>query len=138
MRPHWSCIQYGMYLEQVFARFVKKTPVSVMARAAMEHALAPEALDALFVQHAEGQYVRELLFSSVVELMGVVVCKIEPSVHAAYQDVADTLPVSLTSVYNKINGLEPTVTRALVAHTAERLSAVIAAMGGQVPPLLPG
>lgn len=128
----------SMYLAQVFERFVQKGPVGVMARAAMEHALAPKALDALFEKHAKGQYTRDLLFSSIVELMSVVVCKIEPSVHAAYQAVAGTLSVSLTSVYNKINGLESDVTAALVSHTAARLSEVIVAMGGQLPPLLSG
>ena len=72
-----------MLMSKIFDRFVAKTPVSVMARAAMEHAMAPEALDALFVEHANKQYTRELLFSSVVDLMGVVVSKVAPSVHAA-------------------------------------------------------
>ena len=89
-----------MLMSKIFDRFVEKTPVSVMARAAMEHAMAPEALDALFVEHADKQYARELLFSSVVDLMAVVVSKVAPSVHAAYQEVAETLPVSITSVYN--------------------------------------
>lgn len=127
-----------MLMSKVFDRFIEKTPVSVMAHAAMEHALAPEALDALFVEHADKQYTRELLFSSVVDLMGVVVTKVAPSVHAAYQAVAETLPVSITSIYNKLNNLEPSVTSALVRHTAERLEPVIAAMGGQMPALLPG
>jgi hypothetical protein len=46
--------------------------------------------------------------------------------------------VSITSVYNKLNGLEPTVTAALVSHTADRLKPVIVAMGGQKPPLVAG
>lgn len=74
-----------MLMSKMFERFVKKSPVSVIARAAMEHALAPEALNALFVEHADKGYERELLFSSVVDLMSVVVCKVEPSVHAAFQ-----------------------------------------------------
>jgi hypothetical protein len=127
-----------MLMSNVFERFVKNTPVSVLARAAMEHALEPETLDALFVEHADKGYERDLLFSSVVDLLSVVVSKVEPSVHAAFQAVADTLPVSITSVYNKLNGLESNVTKALVCHTAERLTPVIVAMGGQVPPLLPG
>ena len=127
-----------MLLAQVFERFVEKAPVSVMARATLEHALAPEALDALFEAHADRQYTRALLFSSVVDLMGVVVGKVAPSVHAAYQAVADTLPVSIASVYNKLNGLEPEVTAALVRHTAQRLGPVIGEMGGQMPELLPG
>jgi IS4 transposase len=127
-----------MMLSKVFDRFVAKTPVSVMARAAMEYALAPDALDALFAQKADQQYTRELLFSSVVDLMGVVVAKIEPSVHAAYQEVADSLPVTLTSLYNKINGVEPGVTAALVRYTADRLGPVVTEMSGQAVDLLPG
>ena len=127
-----------MILSKLFDRFANKTPVSVIARASMEHALAPAALDALFTEHAESQYTRELLFSSVVDLMGVVVAKIEPSVHAACQQVADSLPVSITSVYNKLNGVEPSVTSALVRHTGERLAAVVEQMDGRMPELLPG
>ena len=133
-----SGTQRSMILSKVFERFVETTPVSVMARAAMEHALAPETLDALFEEHTDKQYTRELLFSSVVDLMGVVVGKVAPSVHAAYQSVAETLPVSITSVYNKLNSMEPDVTGALVRHTAERLAPLIQAMGGQIPELLPG
>lgn len=127
-----------MMLSKLFDRFVTKTPISVIARAAMEYALAPDAVDALFAKHADEQYTRELLFSSVVDLMGVVVAKIEPSVHAAYQEVADSLPVALTSVYNKVNGIEPGVTAALVHHTAEQLGPVVTEMKGQVAELLPG
>src|SRR5882762_9624402 len=124
-----------MILQGVFERFVARTPVSVIARAAMEHALAPKALDALFDAHTDKQYTRELLFSSVVDLMGVVVSKVAPSIHAAYQDVAETLPVSITSVYNKLNSLEPNVTSAVVGHTAKRLGPLIRAMGGEIPEL---
>jgi Transposase DDE domain len=127
----------AMLLSQVFERFVGKSPISVMARATMEHAMAAEALDSLFNQHADQQYTRELLFSSVVDLMGVVVSKSQPSVHAAFQAVAGTLPVSITSIYNKLNGVEPSVTSALVSHTASRLAAVVAETGGQFPALVP-
>jgi hypothetical protein len=127
-----------MVLSKIFERFVEGSPVSVMARAAMENAMAPEALDELFGKHAERQYEQELLFSSVVDLMGVVVCKVQPSVHAAFQSVAGSLPVSITSLYNKLNGTEPAIASALANHTAARLGPVITAMGGQMPALLPG
>ena len=127
-----------MILSKLFERFVAKSPISVMARSAMEFALTPDALDELFTKHAEQQYTRELLFSSLVDLMGVVVARIEPSVHAAYQRVADTLPVSLTSVYNKLNGLEPAIAAALVQHTAARLGPVVTEMGGEACDPLPG
>jgi IS4 transposase len=127
-----------MLMSNLVDRFVQKTPVSVMARAAMEHALAPDAVDAVFAEHAERQYTRDLLFSSVVNLMGVVVSKSQPSVHAAWQEVKDTVPVTITALYNKLNRTEPGVVSALVRHTADRLAPVITKMKGQMPPLLAG
>ena len=59
-----------MILNEVFERFVEESPVSVMARAVLENALTPTAVDALFEGTAERQYTRELLFSDVVDLMG--------------------------------------------------------------------
>ena len=127
-----------MFLSRIFQRFVEQAPICVMARGAMEYALASEDLDALFEEHAQDQYTRDLLFSSVVDLMGIVVSKVQPSVNAAYQAVAATLPVSLTALYNKLNGMEPGITSALVSHTAGRLTPVIGAMQGALPALLPG
>jgi hypothetical protein len=129
---------HRMYLEAVLERVAAKTPVTVMTRAALEHALAPADLDALFAQKAVPQYERSLLVSSIVDLMGMVVAKVQPSLHAAYQAVADTLPVSITSVYNKLNPLEPEVVAAMVRHTAARLRPVIEANGGAHAPWLPG
>src|SRR6185437_13574599 len=127
-----------MYLQAVFERFVQKSPLTLMARAALENALAPADLNQLFGAHAEFQYEKTLLFSSVVDLMGMVVCKVQPAVSAAYRAVEDTLPVTLKATYEKINGVEANVTAALVRHTATRLGPVIEAMGGQHAPLLPG
>lgn len=128
----------NMILSNVFERYVKMAPISVMARTLMEVALAPEDLDALFDQHTDRQYTRSLLFSTMVDLMGVVVSKSRPSIHAAFQEVKETLPVSLTAVYDKLNGLESAVTSALVRHSAAKMAPVIVAMKGQLPPLLPG
>jgi IS4 transposase len=127
-----------MLMSKLVDRFVEKTPVSVIARAAMEHALSAEALDAVFDEHAERQYTRDLLFSSVVGLMGVVVTKSQPSVHAAWQEGKDTVPVSIAALYDKLNRTEPGVVSALVRHTADRLAPVISKMKGQMPPLLAG
>jgi hypothetical protein len=127
-----------MLLSLILDRFAKRAPISVMVRAALEYALAPDALDALFRNTAEQQYEKTLLFSSVVDLMGLVVARVQPSLNAAYQAVSDTLPISLTSVYNKINGTEPSVSAALVAHSATRLRPVLDAMASGLEPWLPG
>ena len=45
-----------MVLDDIFERFATQSPVTVMARAALEHALDPGAIDALFEEFAQRQY----------------------------------------------------------------------------------
>jgi hypothetical protein len=52
----------SMVLDQVFERFARYSPVTVMMRGILEHALPPERLDELFREHAEQQYEDELLW----------------------------------------------------------------------------
>ena len=59
-----------MIMAEVFERFVKRAPVAVMSRAALEYALEPAPLDALFAAHADRQYERKLLFGSPRRLVG--------------------------------------------------------------------
>lgn len=127
-----------MVLDEVFERFADQSPLTVMARAALEHALAPQAIDELFERVSERQYTRTLLFSSVVDLMATVVTKIRPAVNAAYRARAEALGVSLKAVYDKLDRTEPGVSAELVRHTARTLGPVIAAMGGEREPWLPG
>lgn len=127
-----------MLLDQVFAKFVAKSPVSVMARATLEYALQPKFLDNLFEQHAEDQYTRTLLFSSVVDLLSMVTCNIHPSVRAAYRAVPADIAVSLTSVYNKLNGLETQVSAELLRAVFRQLQPVQRQLGGTLPELIPG
>jgi hypothetical protein len=125
-------------LGDIFERFARQSPVTVMVRAALEHALAPQAIDSLFERTAQRQYTRTLLFSSVVDLMGAVVAKIQPAVTAAYRAKAEPLGVSIKAVYDKLDRTEPGVTAELVRHTAQTLGPVIASMGGERSPWLPG
>ncbi len=127
-----------MILSEVFERFAEDSPVSVMARAVMENALTPIAVDRLFGEVAERQYTRDLLFSDVVDLMGTVVCKIRPSINAAYKKRAEALGVTRQAVYDKINGMEPPVGAALVRHVATVLAPIVEAMGGKREPWLSG
>ena len=102
-----------MRLGEVFERFLQQAPISVMFRALLERALDPDELDRLFEQTATRQYTRELLFSSVVDLMGPVVCGVQPSVRAAYLASLGEIAASLTAVYEKLKGIEPGVCRGL-------------------------
>src|SRR3954465_852777 len=127
-----------MLLGEVFEQFAHEAPISVMVRATLENALNPRALDQLFEDTAQRQYTRTLLFSSVVDLMSTVVCRIRPSINAAYKKHAPVLGVTRKAVYDKLDRLEPEIGAALVGHTATALEPVITAMGGELPPWLPG
>ena len=91
-----------MPLNQLFDAFIKETPICVMARATLQRLLDPQRIDELFARTAQRQYTSELLFSTLVDLMSRVVLGQEPSVHAAYRQLQDQLPVSDQSVYNKL------------------------------------
>ena len=119
-------------------RFATQSPSSVMVQGLMEYLFDPESLDALFEQEAQEQYSRKLLFSEVVNLMSLVVCGIQPSVNAAYRRQRQTLNVSSTAVYDKLKGIEPTVSAALVRQTSRQLRECIDEMGGALPDWVKG
>lgn len=127
-----------MLLGKVFERFIEASPVTVMVRGLLEQVLAAERVDALFAEKAKGQYTRELFFSTLVNLMSLVVFRIRPSVHAAYQAMAEEVPVSIISIYNKLQGVEPEVSAELIRDTGGWLTPIIRQMKGELPPLLPG
>jgi len=114
--------------DAVVERFLKRSPLTVMTHLTLRRALAAPWLDALFAQHAERQYVRSLLFSTVVDLLASVTFGFRPSIHAAVKAAGATLPVSLTALYDKINRTEPALVRAMVRDGAQRLAGVLAAL----------
>lgn len=126
-----------MLLRPIFDRFVAKSPISVMARATLERVLCPPDLDALFERCADQQYTRDLLFSTTVDLLSQAVCGIHNTVNAAYQAAEDDVGVSITSVYNKLAGVETHTSAETVRFCAGRLLPVITALGPS-PAWLPG
>ena len=125
-------------LGAIFEQFVEQSPLSVMMRGLMERVFSPERLDQLFKAHAQVQYTRELLCSSLVHLLSLVVCGIYPSVNAAYKAKAQEMNVSRTAVYDKLNGVETTVSAALLRVTATDLGELIRQMGGEHPSQMGG
>lgn len=127
-----------MLLKAVFNRFVNLAPMCLAARVTLEAAFCSRELDELFEKNAETQYTRALLFSTCVELMASVVCRVHRSLHAAYQASLEEIEVSIRSVYNKLDSLEPNLSAELVRHCARKLAPVIRQMNGGLPSLLPG
>jgi len=81
-------------LGKVFARFVEKSPISVMVRGTLERVLGADQLDTWFCPDRAEQYTRTVLFSTVYDVLSQVVFRIKPSVRAAYRDQEDKLGLS--------------------------------------------
>ena len=128
----------ALSLSPLLERFAERTPLPVMARAVLERSFHPEFLDAWFAEHAENQYTRELLFSTLFDLMTQVVFRHQNSVRSAYRQAVDPIGVSLSAVYAKLAGVEPGTMAALVEKSAERSRELIEALGGEQKSWLPG
>jgi hypothetical protein len=126
-----------MVLGDMFERFILDAPMPVLFRLLMERALDPEELDRMFESTATRQYTRELLFSSIVDLIATVVCRIKPSVRRAYLD-SSGIAATLTAVYEKLKGTESAVCRSLVRTTGKRLAEVVRQLEPDRPASLPG
>jgi hypothetical protein len=123
-------------LGAVFERFVEKSPLSVMVRATLERVLSADRLDLWYARTAEKQYTRDLLFSTVYDLMSQVVFCVQPSVRAAYLAQETDIGTSIVSVYNKLNGLETRTSAELVRYSAREFAPLIAQMDGARAPWL--
>ena len=125
-------------LSPIFEKFVEKSPISVMARGMIERVLNPSQLDQWFNETAEQQYTKDLMFSTVFDVMSQVVCGSRNSVHAAYQASTEDIGVSITSVYNKLNGIETNTSAELVRYAAKQVEPIIIKLGGTSRSPLPG
>jgi len=125
-------------LGKIFERFAKGSPLTVMLRGTLEYALRPELLDQLFVGTATRQYTHKLLFSTLVDVTALVVCRIHRSHNAAYQADPGRIGVSLRTLYDKLDHTEPAVSAAMVHHIGERLLPVLQQLHAGLPSRLPG
>jgi DDE family transposase len=127
-----------MLLGKIFERFVNGSPLTVMLRGTLGYALRPELLDQLFAHTARRQYTHKLLFSTLVDLTSLVVCRVHRSHHAAYQADPAQVGASLKALYDKLDHTEPALSAALVQHIGARLIPVLQQLHAGLPPRLPG
>ena len=123
---------------EIFERFVKHSPIAVMARAVVEQVFFPEFLDDWFARTADRQYTKTLLFSTLFDLMSQVVCGMHASVGSAYQASEASIGVTVVAVYEKLKRLEVTTSAELVRHTATAVTPFIEELGASRPPVFPG
>ena len=125
-------------LGEVCERFMEKSPISVMIRAALERVLGAARLDRWYERPAQKPYPRALLFSSGYDIMHHVVLGVHPSVRAAYQAQHDAVGTSLVSVSTTRKNLETHTAAELGRYRAREFASLIAHMGGERAPGLEG
>jgi hypothetical protein len=122
----------------IIESFRQKTPLPCLLHGLLERCFSVERLDALFARHAQSQYVREVTFATLCDIMLGVVLKTHPSVHAASQKRQEPLGVTVSALYEKLKGVELPVSSALLRETALDLSAILDKLTGKPEPWLPG
>ena len=123
---------------EVLDRFAEQSAVSVMFRGTLENTVTAELLDEIFAAHARRQRPGELLFSAMVELLGLVTSGVRRAVHDAYLAKKEAFTVSVQEVYRKLRGVETEVSRQLVRQTAAPMAAIVDELKVCRKPLVPG
>ena len=77
--------------EMILDRFALKSPLPASFRLAFEQMFEPRTIDAIFEEHREMQYPRQIIFSTVVRVMFEVVSHRVASINAAGQARKETL-----------------------------------------------
>ena len=124
-----------MLLGPKFQAFIEKSPVSVMVRGTLERVLHPDVLEELFNKHAIWQFTRNITFAQCVQIMNAVVFKTQPSPGAWYELHGKELSATRQAMYDKLKGIEPKVSAALVHHAGKELSCVRSMRGAPEDPL---
>lgn len=110
--------------DPLFQRFAAQRPIATMVQMTLSHLLDEDAVNQVFADHAEQQYERTLLFSTLTDLVGSVVLGKNASVNAAYRKMQHKLGVSITATYGKLVRVEPAISQALVRYSFERVQLV--------------
>jgi len=127
-----------MFINGILDRFAERSPAGVMIRATMENTISADFLDGVFEKTAQRQRLKELLFSSVVDLLGHVAIGNRKSVNDAYLADKERFTVSLAAVYQKIQKVETKVSREMVRQSACRMAEVVRHLMPRHPPKLRG
>jgi len=127
-----------MFTDPLFQSFAVQRPIAVMSQLALCRLLDSRIVDEIFEEHAQEQYQRKLLFSSLTKLTSSVVMSFHPSVNAAYKKMKAEIGVSLNAVYNKLDRVEPVISQALVRHSYQQVVEIRKDLGGNPANDLPG
>lgn len=109
-------------IAQLVERYANNAPAALMFHGLFARLFSDEALDEIFAKNRDRQVESPLLFSYLVGLLAPVVSGSKPSVNASHQ--ASDSKVSRQAVYDKLKGIEPLVSAALVRSTVGELKRI--------------
>lgn len=109
----------------VIRRFSKKAPAAMLFRGLFARVFSDERMNQIFRDHKERQIESPVVFSSLIHLLTPVISGGKPSVHASYQEREEELGVSKQAIYDKLQGVEPAVSSALVSVPVGELAQVL-------------
>lgn len=127
-----------MILREFVEGFQKECPFSTMLRATLENVLSDDRVNTIFEENAQRQSNKTLMFSTVADIMGLVACRMYPSVNAAYRAKLEEAGVTAKALYDKLQRVESSVSRAMVRDTASQITAIVSKMGIRTPDWLRG
>src|SRR5205823_11183801 len=128
-----------LVISDLLWRFMRESPVTVIARTVLEHAFPNRVLDQMFKRTARQQYEDQLLFSTVVQVLAAVVTRGRKSVRNSYlADAQAQAQASLAALYIKLQNTEAAVVSGLVRESFVRLWPVMRGLKAVRPSLFPG
>jgi len=117
-------------------------PLGLMVRGTMEWTLDEHVLQKLLEDHAPEQYTRQLTIAALVKLLIQVSAGAKASVFAAFTSVQDAAPPSIytsfQALYGKMGRFNPSVSEALVRHSAVKLEPLLKEMPAAAAEPIPG
>jgi hypothetical protein len=122
-------MQASFFRDPLFRAFATARPIATVTQMVLRRMLDPRDVDRLFDEHAQEQYHRSLLFSSLAQLVSAVVLGKHASMNAGYKKMQAQLGVSLTSVYEKLQRVELPVVQQLVRHSYQQAVAICREVG---------
>lgn len=122
---------------EIFDRFVDKAPFAVMTRILTQDFIGSD-LKRIFDDNRGVQYDYVATFQAVAATVADVVLNFSDNFNQAYIEHKDKLGVTRQSFYSKTRGIEPVVSEAVVAHSAERAVLIQDALKFEPWELLPG
>lgn len=126
-----------MFLD-VVDRFIEKAPVAVLFRGFFARTFGAHRMNRIFRDHKVSQVEGDQVFSKLLDLLTPVVVGSQPSVCASHRQHEKAIGVSRQAVYDKLKGIECSVSEALVREPAADLLEILKKRGVKLEDPIPG